>query len=300
MNRRKVITLLGGAAAAWPLAARAQQAAMPVVGFLSPRVEGEDLHLVATFRQGLKESGYVEGQSIAIEYRFAAGQYDRLPGMAADLVRRQVAVIAAPGGSPTVLAAKAATTTIPIVFLMASDPVEMGLVASLNRPGGNITGVVTLNVEMAPKRLELLRELVPTATTIALLVNPTNPSAKVVSEDVQAAARILRVVLHVLHASTETDFDQVFAALAQRRAGALVIGTDVFFNSQSKSLGALTLQHRVPAIYQYGEFVATGGLAELRRQSLGLIPSGRRLYRTNPQGGEAVRAAGAAGRPRPS
>jgi putative ABC transport system substrate-binding protein len=260
MKRREFIRLLGGATAAWPLAARAQRPAMPVIGYLSPRVEGADLHLVAAFRQGLKDSGYVEGQSVAIEYRFAGGQYDRLPSMAADLVRRQVAVIAAIGG-PSAPAAKAATTTIPIVFLMATDPVEMGLVASLNRPGGNITGVVSLNVEMAPKRLELLREMVPAATTMALLVNPTNHTAVALSRDVQAAARVLGIKLHVLHASTEADFDRAFAALAQQRAGALIIGTDVFFNSRGQQLGALALRHRVPAIYQYRDFVTAGGLA---------------------------------------
>jgi putative ABC transport system substrate-binding protein len=260
MKRREFIRLLGGATAAWPLAARAQRPAMPVIGYLSPRVEGADLHLVAAFRQGLKVSGYVEGQSVAIEYRFAGGQYDRLPSMAADLVRRQVAVIAAIGG-PSAPAAKAATTTIPIVFLMATDPVEMGLVASLNRPGGNITGVVSLNVEMAPKRLELLREMVPAATTMALLVNPTNHTAVALSRDVQAAARVLGIKLHVLHASTEADFDRAFAALAQQRAGALIIGTDVFFNSRGQQLGALALRHRVPAIYQYRDFVTAGGLA---------------------------------------
>jgi putative ABC transport system substrate-binding protein len=260
MRRREFITLVGGAAAAWPLAVQAQQPAMPVIGYLSPRVEGADLHLVAAFRQGLKDSGYVEGQSVAIEYRFAGGQYDRLPSMAADLVRRQVTVIAAVGG-PSAPAAKAATTTIPIVFLMATDPVEMGLVASLNRPGGNITGVVSLNVEMAPKRLELLREMVPAATTMALLVNPTNHTAVALSRDVQAAARVLGIKLHVLHASTEADFDRAFAALAQQRAGALIIGTDVFFNSRGQQLGALALRHRVPAIYQYRDFVTAGGLA---------------------------------------
>jgi putative tryptophan/tyrosine transport system substrate-binding protein len=260
LRRREFLGVLGGAVA-WPLTARAQQSAMLVVGYLSPRVEGADPDLLAAFRQGLKDFGYVEGQSVAIEYRFAAGQYDRLPGMAADLVRRQVAVIAAPGGPPTVLAAKAATATIPIVFLIGSDPVEMGLVAGLKRPGGNITGVVTLNVELAPKRLELLRELAPSATTMALLVNPTNPSAAAVSRDVQAAARVLGIELHVLHASTEGDFDRAFAAVAQRRAGALIIGTDVFFNSRAQQLGSLALRHRVPAIYQYREFVAAGGLA---------------------------------------
>jgi putative ABC transport system substrate-binding protein len=259
MKRREFITILGGAAAAWPVAARAQQPAMPVVGFLNGASYDLSAYLVRAFRQGLGETGYVEGRNVAIEYRSADGQYDRLPALAADLVRRQVSVIAATG-TPTGLPAKAATTTIPIVFVTGSDPVEQGLVASLNRPGGNLTGATTLAVELGQKRLELLHELVPTATLIGVLVNPTGPNLAAVSRDLQAAARTLGLPIHVLHASTERDFDTVFATLVKLRAGALVIGTDTFFNSQSGRLAALTVRHAVPAIYQYREFAAAGGL----------------------------------------
>jgi len=260
MKRREFITLLGGAAA-WPAVARAQQSAMPVIGFLgtiSPDRWASRLH---AFRQGLSETGYVEGRNVGIEYRWAEGQNDRLPALAADLVRRQVRVIATPESTPAAFAAKAATTTIPIVFSVGVDPVAVGLVASLNRPGGNLTGVTNLNAEILPKRLELMHELVPTATTIALLVNPSNPLvAETESRDAQTAARTLGLQLHVLHASTDRDFDTVFASLAQMRAVALVINTDVFFNSRSEQLAALALRHTVPAIFQYREFVASGGL----------------------------------------
>jgi putative ABC transport system substrate-binding protein len=258
MKRREVIALLGGAAAAWPLAAQAQQMAMPVIGFLNTRARGEDPRLLTAFHQGLKEVGYVEGRNVAIEYRFAEGRNDRLPAMAADLVRRQVAVIAANG--PAVVAAKTATTTIPIVFSVGLDPVELGLVARLNQPGGNVTGVTALFDEVGPKRLELLHELVPTATLIALLLNPTYPSAENQSRDLQAAARTLGLQLHVLHASSERDFETVFATLAQMRAGALVIGNDPFFNSRSERLAALSIRHGMPAIFQNREFAAAGGL----------------------------------------
>jgi putative ABC transport system substrate-binding protein len=258
MKRREFISLLGGAAAVLPLSVRAQQAAMPLVGFLNTRARGEDPRLLASFHRGLKEAGYVEGHNVAIEYRFAEGQNDRLPAMAADLVRRQVAVIAANG--PAVVAAKATTTTIPIVFSVGLDPVELGLVASLNRPGGNVTGVTALFDEVGPKRLELLHELVPRATIIALLLNPTYPSAEKQSTDLQAAARTIGLQLHVLHASSERDFDTIFATLAQMRAGALVIGNDPFFNSRSEQLGALSVRHAVPTIFQNREFAAAGGL----------------------------------------
>jgi len=259
MKRREFITILGGGAAAWPPAAPAQQPAIPVIGFLNGASYELSAHLVRAFHQGLTETGYVEGRNVAFEYRSADGQYDRLPALAADLVSRKVSVIAATG-TPTGLPAKAATTTIPIVFVTGSDPVEQGLVASLNRPGGNLTGATTLAVELGQKRLELLHELVPKATLIGVLVNPTGPNLQTVSRDLRAAARTVGRPIHVLHASTERDFDTVFATLVRLRAGGLVIGTDTFFNSQSRKLAALTLRHAVPAIYQYREFAAAGGL----------------------------------------
>jgi putative ABC transport system substrate-binding protein len=225
MRRREFISLLGGAAA-WPLMARAQQPVMPVIGLLSSGGSSDlDAHSTGAFRRGLGEVGYIEGRNVAVEHRSDEGQYDRLPALAAELVRRQVTVIVT-AGTPAAVAAKAATTTIPIVFSMSVDPVEVGLVASLNRPGGNITGVVTLNVEVGPKRLELLHELVPTATVIGLLVNPTNSTnAETVSRDLQAAAHSLGVGLPILHASAEREFDSVFANLVQLRASGLVIIT---------------------------------------------------------------------------
>ena len=259
MQRREFIKLLGGAAVAWPLCARAQQPALPVIGLLNSTSAKEYASRIAAFRQGLNETGYVEGRNVAIEYLWAESQYDRLPGMAAELVRRQVAVIAAIT-TPAALAAKAATATIPIVFEMGADPVAAGLVASLSRPGGNLTGVSLLNVELGSKRLELLHELVPTATVVAALLNPTNPNAETLSRELQAAARTLGVQLHVLHASAEGDFDIVFATLLKQRAGALVIGSDPFFNSRSEQLAALAIRHAVPTIYQYRTFAAAGGL----------------------------------------
>jgi putative tryptophan/tyrosine transport system substrate-binding protein len=258
MRRRDFIMLLGGATGAWPVAALAQQPAMPVVGFLNSASAGQYALSAAAFRQGLSEVGYVEGRNVAIEYRWAENHYDRLPGLAADLVRRQVAVIAA--NTPAALPAKAATTAIPIVFLTAADPVEAGLVASLNRPGGNLTGFSILNVELGPKRLELLRELVPTLSVVALLINPTHPAAETASKDLQAAARTLGLKFHILHASTEQDFDKVFATLAQLRAGALLIAADAFFVSRSEQLAALTVRHAMPAISLSREFAVAGGL----------------------------------------
>jgi putative tryptophan/tyrosine transport system substrate-binding protein len=238
MRRRDFLALVGGIAANWSLPARAQPA-MPVIGFLhrgSPETAASD---VALFRKGLGEIGYVESRNVAIEYRWAQGRDDQLPGLAADLVGRRVAVIAAVS-TPSALAAKSATSTIPIIFTTAADPVAAGLVTSLNRPGGNLTGVTTLNLELAPKRLELLREMVPTATIIALLVNPTDPIAETQSRELQAAARTLGLQLDVLHASTERDFDTVFATLVQLRASALIIGTDILFINRSGQLAALT------------------------------------------------------------
>ena len=259
MRRREFIALLGGAAA-WPLAARAQQAAMPVIGFLNSSAPDADGDRMRAYRKGLSETGYVEGRNVTFEYRWADGKNERLPAMAADLVRRRVNVIVT-GGTPATLAAKSATTTIPIVFILSTNPVEAGLVTSLNRPGGNLTGITGLNVELAPKKLELLHELLPSATILALLVNPTNViAAENESRSVQAAARALGLQLHILHASTERDFDLVFASLPQLRAGALVIGSDLFFTSRSEQLAGLTVRHAVPSIYQFREFAAAGGL----------------------------------------
>jgi putative ABC transport system substrate-binding protein len=260
INRRDFITLLGGVAG-WPLAARAQEPAMPVIGFLSSSSPEPYAHLVRAFREGLSESGHVEGRNVAIEYRWAHGQNDRLPALAADLVRREVSVIVAPGSTPAALAAKAATATIPIVFQVGTDPVAAGLVASLARPDGNVTGVANLNIELGPKRLELLREIVPTANIIALLVNPTSSFiADTISRDMQSAARTLGLQLRILYASTEREFDTAFATLVQLQAGALVIAPDTFFISRSEQLAALTLRHAVPAITQFREFAAAGGL----------------------------------------
>jgi len=247
-------------AAAWPLAARAQQPAMPVIGFLNGASPEGYAAFVAAFRQGLKDAGYVEGQNVTIQYRWAEGQYDRLPSLAAELVQQKVTVIAATS-TPAALAAKAATSTVPIVFAMGGDPIKLGLVPSLGRPGGNVTGATLLSDELLPKRLELARELFPGATTFALLVNPANPVAATVAKDLQAVADTVGVRLRVLHASTEADFEAAFATAAQLRAAALVIGSpDPLFNSHAAQLGALALRHSVPAIYQLREFASAGGL----------------------------------------
>ena len=260
MRRRDFIKAIAGSAIAWPLSARAQQPTMPVIGFMNAAsAKGYARHLSA-FLKGLGETGYVDGQNVAIEYRWAEGENDRLPAMAADLVHREVAVIAATS-APAALAAKAATTTIPIVFETGGDPIKLGLVPSLNHPGGNVTGVTQTNVETVPKRLQFLHELLPTARVIALLVNPTDPAiAETTTKDVQAAARALGLELHVLTASTERDLDGVFAKLIQLRAGGLVIGPGAFFTSRSEQLGALTVGHAVPAIHDKREFAVAGGL----------------------------------------
>ena len=259
MKRRAFITLLGGTAAAWPLAARAQQPAMPVIGFLGSTSPDLYANQVGAYRRGLSETGHVEGQNVAIEFRWAESQYERLPAMATDLIRRRVTVITA-AALPAVLAAKAATTAIPIVFSIGVDPVAFGLVSSLNRPGGNVTGITNLNLELLPKQLEVLRELLPGATVMAALVNPTNPNADSQSSDLHAAARKLGLQLQILHASSDSDFDAAFAGLSQVRASALLIGSDAFFVSRSAQLGGLTNRHKVPAIYQFREFAAAGGL----------------------------------------
>jgi len=255
VRRRELITLLGGAAA-WPLSARAQQA-VPVIGFLNGGVEGYAPYLNG-FRQGLKTAGYVEGQNIAIEYRWAEGRYDRLPALAAELVDRKVSVIVA--NTPAVRAAQAATKTIPIVFLTGADPVALGFVASLNQPGGNLTGLASLVDEIGPKRLELVHEQLPTTSVFAVLVNPTSPAAETVSRDAQSAARALGQTVHILNASTESEVDAAFARLAQLRAGALLVTNDPFFNNHPNQFVALAARHAIPVIYPWREFVVTGGL----------------------------------------
>jgi putative ABC transport system substrate-binding protein len=256
MRRRDFIALLGGSAAAWPLAARAQQRAMPVIGFLHGESPGPNAPLVAAFHEGLGETGYVAGRNVAVEFRWAEGRYDQLPALAADLVRRQVTVIAANGRAAGT--ARAATATIPIVFATSGDPVGTGFVGSLSRPGGNLTGATTLGSELGPKRLELLHELIPTATIMAVLVSPERSASA--EPALRAAARALGTELHVLHASTERDFDAVFSTLLQLRAGGLVIAAEALFTNWSEQLAALALHHAMPTIFQFREFAAAGGL----------------------------------------
>jgi putative tryptophan/tyrosine transport system substrate-binding protein len=260
MTRRDFITLLGGAAAAWPLAARAQQAVTPVIGFLSSVSPEELANFVAAFHEGLRETGYVEGRNVAIEYRFARGHNDRLPEFAADLVRRGVDVIAAPGSPPGTVAAKAATTTIPIVFFLGGDPVASGFVASLNRPGGNLTGVTTLGADLGPKRLELLHEVVPMATVFAALINPTGSNADAFIKNAQAGARALGLRLEAVHASTDGDLDSVFETLVRLQAGGLVIAPDQFLYARSGQIAARAVRHALPTIFQYRESAMAGGL----------------------------------------
>jgi ABC-type uncharacterized transport system substrate-binding protein len=259
-TRRAFVFALGSSAAAWPLAARAQQAAMPVIGFLGTTTPDDFADRVAAFREGLKEAGYIEGQNVAIEYRWPEGNYDRLTALAADLVRRQVAVIAAVGGEPSPLAAKAATATIPIVFSMGGDPVRLGLVASLNRPGGNITGVNFFQSELGAKRLGLLRELLPKATVIGMLVNPTFADAETHVRDVKEAALPLGLRIHVVRARTTDEFDTAFATLVQQKIGALLLANDAFFLSQRRQLIALAARYAMPAVYFWREFAVDGGL----------------------------------------
>ncbi|MFL5104126.1 MAG: ABC transporter substrate-binding protein [Xanthobacteraceae bacterium] len=259
MRRREFITLLGGSAA-WPLAAYAQQPTMPVVGFLGSRSLADSANLVAAFRAGLGESGFIEDRNVTIEFRWAEGHYDRLAGLAADLVSRQVAVLAAPGGIAAGLAAKATTTRIPIIFLTGADPVQFGLVTSLNRPGGNVTGVAILTNTLAPKQLELLHEVVPTAKLVAFLVNPKNPIAESDTRDLHSAASTTRQQILVVKASDESEIENAFAAMVQERAGALLVQSDPFFNSRPPQIVALAAHHAIPAIYQWRDFPVAGGL----------------------------------------
>ena len=259
MKRREFIALVAGLAA-WPLIARAEETALPVVGLLGSTTRQGYAAQLDAFRQGLSEAGFVEGRNVAIEYRWADDQYDRLPALAADLVRRQVAVIATLGGNTASVAAKAATTAIPIVFHGSVDPVEAGLVTSLNRPGGNVTGVVTLNMDTGQKRLELMHELLPAATTMGLLINPANVVAEDQSKNLQTAANALGIQLHIANASTDHDLDAAFVALSREQVRGLIIGTDGFLVSQSEQLAALTLRHAIPTIFQYRTFAMAGGL----------------------------------------
>jgi putative tryptophan/tyrosine transport system substrate-binding protein len=258
IRRRELI--LGGAAAAWPLAARAQRPAMPVVGFLGAPSAAPYARYVAAVHQGLKEVNYIEHQNVAMEYRWADGQYDRLPAMASDLVSRRVAVIIPIGGAPATMAAKAATSTIPIVFNMGADPVQLGFVANLNRPGGNITGVAMMTLEIERKRLELLHELAPSSASIAVLLNPSNAQAQSQESGAQAAARVVGRKVLVLKASTEHEIVDAFATLARERAGALLIGADTFFTSQATLFVVLTARYSIPTIYPFKSYVDAGGL----------------------------------------
>jgi putative ABC transport system substrate-binding protein len=261
MRRRDLIILLAGAMGGWPSALRAQQKAKPVIGFLGLASPGPFAPFVAAFHEGLRETGYVEGRDVGIEYRWAEGRYDRLPGLAADLVGRKVDVIATSGGTSSALAAKSATSTIPIVFIGVRDAVGDGLVASFARPGGNVTGFSTITGELMPKRLELLSELIPQAKVIALLVNPNNAAgAEQMIREVQEAARAKGVQLDILKAGTESEIDAAFAPLVQLQAAALLVGADPFFNTRREQLVVLAARYAVPAIYEWREFAAAGGL----------------------------------------
>jgi putative ABC transport system substrate-binding protein len=260
MKRREFLALGTIAAVGWPRAARAQQPAMPVIGFLSARSPAEAASVLAAFRQGLGEAGYFEGKNVIIEFRWAEGNYERLPELAAELVRRQVTMIAATGGEPSPLAAKAATTTTPIVFTIGSDPVEAGLVASLARPGGNLTGTTIMAVELGPKRLEFIRQLVPNSSAIAMLINRNFPMALSEARGVQDAARALGLDVIMLSASTEGEIDTAFAKLIQQKAGGLIVGTDPFLLGARDKLARLAAQHAIPTMYFLREFVEAGGL----------------------------------------
>jgi putative tryptophan/tyrosine transport system substrate-binding protein len=260
MKRREFITMVGGAAVVWPIAARAQQPAMPVIGFLSGRTAGESSSVVAVFHHALKQGGYVEGQNVTIEYRWAEGRYDRLPALAADLVRRSVTVIASTGGTAAAVAAKNATASIPIVFGSSDDPVKLGLVASFNRPGGNASGIPFFVSAIEGKRLGLLRELVPDAALIAVLLNPVNPPSDGQRKDVQDLARAMGQRIQIFNASSEREIHAAFGSLVQSRAGGLLVGADPFFNSRREQLVTLAGHYAIPAVYELREFTVAGGL----------------------------------------
>jgi len=291
MTRRNFIALLGGAALTWPLAARAQQPPMPVIGFLSSVSPGPWAHLLAAFRQGLSESGYVEGRNVAIEFRWAEGRYDRLPALAADLVARQVAVLVSTGGTMTTLAAKAATKTIPIVFTIGGDPVQLGIVASLNRPGGNITGVNIFTSEMGAKRLGLLHEMVPTAALIAVLINLKNPNTETISKEIPEAARSVGQRIHILTATTERELDTAFKTMTDLRAGALLVAADPFFNSRREYIVALAARYGIPAMYEQREFALAGGLMSYGTNPPQRLSPGRPIHWAGAQRREACKPA---------
>jgi putative ABC transport system substrate-binding protein len=258
--RRRDFIICSAAVAGWPLAPRAQQAGMPVIGYLCPQTPAAFVGRLRAFRQGFEEAGYVEGRNVAIEFRWAEGQHDRLRALAADLVSRQVALIVAPGGAPAAIAAKSVTTSIPIVFEMGADPIAMGLVDSLSRPGGNLTGVSSLSVEVTPKRLEFLREAIPTATSIAVLINPTSPTAASQLASLRPMADATGLQLHILHASTVDEVEAVSASLLELRPDGLVFASDTFFGTNAERFAALAVRHRIPAIHQSRDFVIAGGL----------------------------------------
>jgi putative ABC transport system substrate-binding protein len=292
LKRREFITLLGGAAAAWPLPASAQQAAMPMIGFFRSSHSEPFAHLAAAFRQGLNEAGFVEGQNVAIEYRYADNDLDRLPGLAADLVRRQVVVIV--GNSPATLAAKVATATIPIIFVAGGDPVTVGLVDSLNRPSGNVTGVSFSTGPLDAKRLELLHELAPKAAVIAVLLDPNAPEFEAELRDVEAAGRSLTQQILILKASNERELDGAFTVIVQAGAGALLVGAGAFFASSRRYLVGLAARHAVVAIYPLREFVEAGGLISYGTSFTDALSPGRRLCRADSQGRQAGRTTGPA------
>jgi len=260
MKRREFISLLGGAAAAWPLAARAQQPAMPVIGYLSARSPDDTAHLVDAFRKGLGESGFTEGRNVTIEWRWALGQYDRLPAMAAEFARRPVAVIVATGGEPAAPAAKSATSTAPIVFSIGGDPIKQGLAASFNRPGGNSTGITLLTNQLEPKRLGLLRQLVPQANTIGFLLNPSYPPSESQLNDAEEAARAMKQQIHILRADTDDEIDAAFQTVTRQRIAALAVAAAPFFDTRRAKLVALAARHAVPTMYHFREFAEAGGL----------------------------------------